>query len=78
MLVVPKKKGDIRLLDGGKLNEKLMDDYESPSTVDEILLRCTKKPFMSTFDLTRSYWQMGLSEESKKYTAFMILNRVLE
>ena len=79
MLVVPKKNGDIRLcLDGRKLNEKLMDDYESPPTVDEILLRCTKKPFMPSLDLTSSYWQIGLSEESKKYTAFMISNRVLE
>ena len=79
MLVVPKKNGDIRLcLEGRKLNEKLMDDYESPPTVDEILLRCTKKPFMSSLNLTSSYWQIGLSEENKKYTAFMILNRVLE
>ena len=79
MLVDPKKNGDIRLcLDGRKLNEKLMDDYESPPTVDEILLRCSKKPFISSLDLTSSYWQIGLSEESKKYTAFMILNRLLE
>ena len=35
MLVVPKKNGDIRLcLDGRKFNEKLMDDYKSPPTVD--------------------------------------------
>ena len=27
-----------------------MDDYESPPTVDEILLSCTKKPFMSSLD----------------------------
>ena len=57
MLVVPKKNGYIQLcLDGQKLNEKLMDGYESPPTVDEILLRCTKKPFMSSLDLTSSYW----------------------
>ena len=79
MLVVPKKNGDIGLcLDGRKLNEKLMDDYESPPTVDQILLRCIKKPFMSSLDLTSSYWQIGLSEESKKYTAFMILYRELQ
>ena len=79
MLVVPKKNGDVRLsLDWRKLNEKLMDDYESPPTVEEILLRCTKKPFMSSLDLKSSYWQIGLSEESKQYTAFMILTRVLE
>ena len=79
MLVVPKKKDDIRLvLDGRKLNEKLMDDYQSPPSVDEILLRCTKKPFLSSLDLTSSYWPIGFSEESKQYTAFMILNRVFE
>ena len=79
MLVVPKKKDDVRLvLDARKLNEKLMDDYESPPSVDEILLRCTKKPFMSSLDLTSNYWQIGLSEESRQYTAFMILNRVFE
>ena len=74
MLVVPKKNGDIRLcLDGRKLNEKLMDYYESPPTVDEILLRCTKKPFMSSLDLTSSSWQIDLSEASKNYTALIIL-----
>ena len=61
-----------------QLNKKHRDDYESPPSVDEILLRCTEKPFMSSLDLTSSYWQIGLSQESKQYTAFMILNRGME
>ena len=38
----------------------------------------TKKPFMSDLDLTSSYWQIGLSEKSKQYNAFIILNCVME
>ena len=60
MLVDPKKNDNIRLcLDGQKLNEKPMDDYESPPSVDDILLRGTKKPLMSSLDLMSSYWQIG-------------------
>ena len=76
MLVVPKKNGDIQVcLDGRKLNEKLMNDYESPPLVDENSLRDTKKPFMPSLDLTSSYWQIGLSEKGKQYKAESISNR---
>ena len=33
---------------------------------------------MSSFDLTASYWQLELAEESKKFTAFICNNRVYE
>ena len=64
MLVVPKKNGDIWIcLNGRKLNEKLMDDYQSPPSVNEILLRCTNKPFMQSLGYTSSYWHIRLSEK---------------
>ena len=55
-----------------------MDDYESAPSADKNSLRDTKKPFMSSLDLTSIYWQNKLSENTKQYTAFMILNRILE
>lgn len=41
-------------------------------------MRCTKKKYMTNLDLTSSYWQIELPEESENYTACMTFNRVLE
>lgn len=77
ILVGPEKENKVTLcLDVWKLNEKLLDYFESPPLVDDISLHCTEKPFISSLDLTSLYCQIGLSEESKKYTAFTILNSV--
>ena len=55
-MVVIKKDGSIRLcLDARKLNEKLVNDYESPPGVEEIFLRCKNVNFLSSFDLTSSF-----------------------
>ena len=79
LVVVIKKDGTIRLcLDARKLNEKLVSDYESPPGVEEIFLKCKNVNFLSSFDLTNSFHQINLSEESRKYTAFICDNRVYE
>ena len=33
---------------------------------------------MSTMDLTSSFWQVALDKDSRKYTAFIIDNKVME
>lgn len=79
MVVVPKKNGSVRLcLDARKLNLQLVDDHESPWKIDELYQQCTGVKVMSSFDLQHSFWQMPLSENSKKYTAFQFEGRTYE
>ena len=42
-----------------------MDDYESTPTVNKILLRCTKKPFMSSLDLTSNIGKSVCQKKAK-------------
>ncbi|XP_023248187.1 uncharacterized protein LOC111643991 [Copidosoma floridanum] len=77
--VVIKKDKTVRLcIDARKLNENLVDDYESPPGIEELFPRCRHANFISNLDLTSSYWQIPLSEESKQYTAFKLDNHVYE
>lgn len=79
IVVVIKKDGSIRLcLDARKLNEKLYDDHEAPPGVEEIFQQCKNLKVMSSLDLTSSYWQIPLNEDSKKDTAFRIDGKVYE
>ena len=43
-----------------------------------LIVKKTKKPFMSSLDSKSNYWQIGLAEKSKQYNAFIIVNRVME
>ena len=78
-VVVPKKDDSVRLcLDARAINERIEDDHEAPPSIEEILQKCHGIKCMSSLDLTASYWQIELTEESKKYTAFMVDGRVYE
>ena len=79
LAILKKKDGSIRIcIDARKLNNQLCDDFEAPPSVFEILQQCAGNKFMSKFDFTSSYWQISLSEESKKYTAFKCDNHIYE
>ena len=39
-----------------------------------LIVSKTKNPFISSLDLTSNYWEIGLSEKSKQYNAFINLN----
>lgn len=79
LVVVVKKDGSIRLcLDARKLNKKLIDDHESPKKMEELYQECNGVRVMSSFDLRNSFWQMPLTEESKKVTAFAFEGRTYE
>lgn len=45
------------------------DSYPRPH-VDELIDRLGKARFITTLDLTKGYWQVPLSPESKEKTAF--------
>ena len=66
-----KPDGSIRFcVDYRKVNDvSRFDAYHMPR-VDELLDRLDTAPFFSTLDLTKGYWQIPLSPESKEKTAF--------
>lgn len=72
MTVVAKKDGSIRIcLDARWLNKQMVSDTETPRTPEDLFHSFPNFNFMSTLDLTSSYWQIPLSPESCQYTAFL-------
>lgn len=71
IVLVVKKDGSIRFcVDYRKVNEvSRFDAYPMPR-VDELLDRLGMARLFTTLDLTKGYWQIPLSAESKEKTAF--------
>lgn len=71
ILVVIKKDNSVRLcLDARRINEILQPDNEQMETPEILFQECTGMPFISSLDLTSSFWQIPLTQRSRKYTAF--------
>lgn len=69
---VVKKDGSVRLcLDARELNRRLQDDHDGPEDMEQVFKKCAKGGVISSFDLTTSFWQVPLHEESRKYTTFL-------
>ncbi|CAB0036930.1 unnamed protein product [Trichogramma brassicae] len=79
LVVVIKKDQSIRLcLDARKINECLMEDFAMPINIDDLLQQCYGVTVMSSLDLTSSFYQIPLTEDSKKYCAFLHEEKVYE
>jgi len=71
LCVSPKKGNKIRLcLDLRQLNKIVSYDAEPMCDPEAIFSTISPSRYFSKLDLTKGYWQIPLSEESKKYTAF--------
>ncbi|XP_078666715.1 uncharacterized protein LOC144908750 [Branchiostoma floridae x Branchiostoma belcheri] len=72
VVLVPKKDGSIRFcVDFRKVNAvSRFDAYPMPR-IDEMLDRLGKAKYITKIDLSRGYWQVPLTPESKSKTAFV-------
>ena len=57
-------------MDARELNKRLQPDPYGPEEMMEVLRKCTDIKIMSSIDLTASFWQVPLDEQSKKYCGF--------
>lgn len=75
LTVVTKKDGSVRVcLDARHLNKLMVKDHLPPPRTDELLTKFNKSMFMSTKDMTASYWQIPIKKECRKYTGFLFDN----
>ena len=70
--IVEKKSGEVRVcLDARFLNRVISSDNECPPRIEDIIQHHEGIQYMSTTDLISGYWQVRLTKESRKFTAFL-------
>ena len=71
VVVAGKKDGDYRFcVDYRRLNDQTVDTPQCLPRIHDILKNLGTARIFSTLDLKSGYWQIPLSPDSKKYTAF--------
>ena len=71
IIVIPKKDGSKRIcVDFRKLNEVTVSDPYPIPRIDDILNKLSGSVIFSTLDLKSGYWQIPLTEEAARMTAF--------
>ena len=72
-----KKDGSLRIvMDSRGLNTIIKNDYESPMSCEDVFMKCKAKKHLSILDMCSSFWQIALTENSKKYTGFSIDGKI--
>lgn len=76
VLLTPKKNGELRFcLDSRKLNSITKKDAYSLPYIAEILDNLRDAKYLSSLDLSKSFWQILIQEEDRQKTAFYIPSR---
>lgn len=76
VLLTPKKNGELRFcLDSRKLNAVTTKDAYSIPYISEILDNLRDAKYLSSLDLSKSFWQIPIKEEDRCKTAFYIPSR---
>ena len=73
MLLVAKSSGEVRMVVNfsAGINNELEDDHENLPIIDDIIESSRGMKYRSCFDLTQSFFQTGLDEESRPLTSFV-------
>ena len=78
LVLVRKKDGSIRLcVSYVALNESIEMDHYGAANPDDILSHSAGSRFISTIDIRSAYYQVSMTEDSKKYTVFRSLSGIL-
>ena len=79
LVTIIKKDGSVRLcLDARQINAIMVPDKETPNNPDELLQKFVNMKWLSTIDMTSSFYQIALEEHSRKYTAFQYNQRIYQ
>lgn len=71
IVLVKKPDGSVLFcVDYTKINQVTKKTSYPLSNIDDILLYLAGAKYFTTLDLLSGYWQIGIKEESKEYTAF--------
>ena len=71
VVLVPKKDGSVRFcIDFRKLNKVTDFDAEPMPNMEEVINRLSGHKYFTKIDLSKGYWQVELTEESKPLTTF--------
>lgn len=62
-------------LDDRKINSVMVPDFEGAILVGKVLVSCRNIKMMTSIDLTSSFWQISLAEESSDFTGFLYQGR---
>ena len=65
-------------LDGRRLNEILLEDWECPEPAEILFQRFKGTKIMSSSAMTSSFWQVPLHSDSKQHTAFQYRGQTYE
>ena len=72
MVVVPKPSGSVRIcVDLTELNKAVKREVHALNSVDQDLAQLTGSKYFTKLDARSGFWQIPLSEESRKYTTFL-------
>jgi len=72
VVIVRKADGTNRVcVDCRKLNKITVFDPETMPQQEKIFAKLDKHKYFSTYDITKGYWQIPMSENNKAYTAFV-------
>lgn len=77
-VIVKKKKGIRVCFDGRFLNQILKSDPITHESLEIMIQKCYQTKYFSTLDLSQAFWQIPLTDNSKKYTGFQYRNKVYQ
>lgn len=79
IIPVIKKSGEIRLcIDARRINKLIIPDHECSRSVNELLSKCKHSKWLTSIDLSASYWQILLTPESRQFTAFQFRGKTYQ